>query len=327
MKKILLLTFFTLTLIACKKHTPKDTQVLLSESNGKINNISIIIDDNAWNGEIGDSIRKKFAAPVDGLPQEEPLFTLNQYPTKVFEGFVRKSRNIIIFQRANEMAYAASKNKYAKPQNVFFISGTDTEDILAVLEEKSNEIINSIKASEIIENQKRLKKSLISDSQIQKTFRVRLQVGHGYKYDMVREKFIWLRKEFNSGYNSVLLYEVPISQVEKDNNVIANIIAMRDSIGKVNIHGALPNTWMITESAYAPYLFEEKVANKKTYITKGTWELKNDFMAGPFVNYAIKDTTNNRYLILEGFTYNPSKSKRDLVFELEAIIQSVTFLK
>ena len=44
------------------------------------------IDDNLWNGEIGDSIRKKFAAPVDGLPQEEPLFTLNQYPTKVFEG-------------------------------------------------------------------------------------------------------------------------------------------------------------------------------------------------------------------------------------------------
>ena len=50
-------------------------------------------------------------------------------------------------------------------------------------------------------------------------------------------------------------------------------------------------------------------------------------MAGPFVNYAIKDTKNNRYLILEGLTYNPSKSKRDLVFELEAIIQSVKFLK
>ena len=35
-----------------------------SESNGKINNVSIIIDDNLWNGEIGDSIRKKFAASI-----------------------------------------------------------------------------------------------------------------------------------------------------------------------------------------------------------------------------------------------------------------------
>ncbi|UGS23694.1 DUF4837 family protein [Flavobacterium channae] len=327
MKKIAILTFVALSFLSCKETSNEDKKAVLSESNGKINNVSIIIDDNLWNGEIGDSIRKKFAAPVDGLPQEEPLFTLNQYPTKVFEGFVRKSRNIIIVKKDKEAGFASNVDKFAKPQNVFFISGTDTEDILKVLEEKSAEIIKSIKASEIVENQIRMKKSLVSDAQVQKMFGVSLQIGFGYKYDMVKDKFIWLRKEFTSGYNSVLIYEVPISKVEKDNNIIANITAMRDEIGKANIHGTLPNTWMITEAAYAPYLFDVTVAGKKTYLTKGTWELKNDFMAGPFVNYAIKDTKNNRYLILEGFTYNPSKSKRDLVFELEAIIQSVKFLK
>ena len=327
MKKIAILTFVALSFLSCKETSKEDKQAVLSESNGKINNVSIIIDDNLWNGEIGDSIRKKFAAPVDGLPQEEPLFTLNQYPTKVFEGFVRKSRNIIIVKKDKEAGFASSVDKFAKPQNVFFISGTDTEDVLKVIEEKSAEIIKSIKASEIVENQIRMKKSLVSDSQVQKMFGISLKIGFGYKYDMVKDKFIWLRKEFNSGYNSVLIYEVPISTVEKDNNIIANITAMRDEIGKANIHGTLPNTWMITEAAYAPYLFDVTVAGKKTYLTKGTWELKNDFMAGPFVNYAIKDTKNNRYLILEGFTYNPSKSKRDLVFELEAIIQSVKFLK
>ena len=327
MKKIAILTFVALSFLSCKETSKEDKQAVLSESNGKINNVSIIIDDNLWNGEIGDSIRKKFAAPVDGLPQEEPLFTLNQYPTKVFEGFVRKSRNIIIVKKDKEAGFASSVDKFAKPQNVFFISGTDTEDVLKVIEEKSAEIIKSIKASEIVENQIRMKKSLVSDAQVQKMFGISLKIGFGYKYDMVKDKFIWLRKEFNSGYNSVLIYEVPISTVEKDNNIIANITAMRDEIGKANIHGTLPNTWMITEAAYAPYLFDVTVAGKKTYLTKGTWELKNDFMAGPFVNYAIKDTKNNRYLILEGFTYNPSKSKRDLVFELEAIIQSVKFLK
>ncbi|MEZ4787459.1 MAG: DUF4837 family protein, partial [Flavobacterium haoranii] len=104
-------------------------------------------------------------------------------------------------------------------------------------------------------------------------------------------------------------------------------ISMRDSIGKLNIHGVLPNTWMITEDAYSPYIFDTTIQGKKTFETKGTWELKNDYMAGPFINYAIKDEKNNRYLILEGFTYNPSKSKRDLVFELESIIKSIKFLK
>ena len=327
MKKIAILTLLVVSLFSCKQSSKEDVQAILSESNGKINNVSIIIDDNLWNGEIGDSIRKKFAAPVDGLPQEEPLFTLNQYPTKVFEGFVRKSRNIIVVKKGKEAGFAANTNKFAKPQNIFFISGTDTEDVLNVIEEKSAEIIKTIKASEVIENQIRMKKSLVPDTQVQSKFGVSLQIGFGYKYDMVKDNFIWLRKEFTSGYNSILIYQVPIEKVEKDTNFIANITAMRDEIGKANIHGTLPNTWMITEAAYAPYLFEVNVANKKTYLTKGTWELKNDFMAGPFVNYAIKDTKNNRYLILEGFTYNPSKSKRDLVFELEAIIQSVKFLK
>lgn len=326
MKKILLVFVCALSLIACQE-TEADKKAVLSDSNGKINNVSFFIDENLWNGEIGDSIRKKFASPVDGLPQEEPLFNLNQYPTKIFEGFARKSRNIVYISKGGQNSYVAKDNQYAKPQKVFFISGKNNEEILKLLEEKTPEIIQSLKASEITENQKRIRKSLISDKNIKDRFGVSLEIGYGYKYDMLKDDFLWIRKEFSSGYNSILVYQVPINKIENDSAVIGNIIKMRDSIGKQNIHGVLPNTWMITEEAYAPYLFDTKIQGRKTYLTKGTWELKNDFMAGPFVNYAIKDTRNNRYLILEGFTYNPSKAKRDLVFELEAIIQSVKFLK
>jgi len=45
-------------------------------------------------------------------------------------------------------------------------------------------------------------------------------------------------------------------------------------------------------------------------------------MAGPFLNYAVKDTVNNRFLILEGFTFAPSVKKRNLQFELESILKS-----
>ncbi|MEZ4854380.1 DUF4837 family protein [Flavobacterium sp.] len=326
MKRIIVLFLFAFLIVSCNESNQNKNQ-LLSESNGKINNVSIIIDESLWNGEIGDSIRKKFAAPVDGLPQEEPLFNLNQYPTKVFEGFARRSRNIIIVQKAKNASFIEKENVYAKPQKVFVIAGKNNSDIITMLEKNAPQIIQQIKAGEIAENQNRLKKSLISDKKIQDRFGVSINIGFGYKYEMVKDNFLWIRKEFSTGYNSLLVYEVPIETIEKDNDIIGNIIKMRDSIGKEYIHGVLPNTWMITEEAYAPYLFETKIQERKTYETKGTWELKNDFMAGPFVNYAIKDTKNNRYLILEGFTYNPSKAKRDLVLELEAIIKSVTFLK
>ena len=326
MKKFLVVLLSIVSLISCQD-SDKEKKAILSESNGKINNISIFIDENLWNGEIGDSIRKKFAAPVDGLPQEEPLFNLNQYPTKIFDGIAQKSRNIIYVQKGQQFGFSEKVDQYAKPQKVFYVLGKTNDEIIKILEEKSANIIKSIKASEIIENQVRLKKALVSDQKVREKFGIGLTIGYGYKYDMVKDNFLWIRKEFSTGYNSILVYQVPIDVIENDKEVIANVISMRDSIGKLNIHGVLPNTWMITEDAYSPYIFDTTIQGKKTYETKGTWELKNDYMAGPFINYAIKDEKNNRYLILEGFTYNPSKSKRDLVFELEAIIQSVKFLK
>jgi hypothetical protein len=60
-------------------------------------------------------------------------------------------------------------------------------------------------------------------------------------------------KEIISGNTSVLIYQVPVSAINNQNSIVANIIAMRDSIGSLYIHGKEPNTDMITEEAYAPY--------------------------------------------------------------------------
>ena len=62
---------------------------------------------------------------------------------------------------------------------------------------------------------------------------------------------------------------------------------------------------------------------KQTYLTKGTWEVANDFMAGPFVNYMIQDTINKRILVVEGFVFAPTANKRDYMFELNTIINSL----
>lgn len=293
---------------------------------GKINSISIVIDDNLWNGEIGDTLRKKWAAPVDGLPQEEPLFTLNQYPTKIFEGMVKKNRNIIVVKKGNKTAFVHQKNRFANPQQLFYITANSSAELVQLVELKSAEIIKKIKESEIVENQKQILKTQASDQLIQEKFQVKMALRSNYKYELVGKKFLWIRRELATGYNSLLLYEVPISQIEKNNTIVNNILHVRDSIGKKFIHGSVGKTWMISEKAYSPYFLQTKIDQKQAFETKGTWQLKNDFMSGPFINYAIKDTKNNRYLILDGFTYNPSKAKRDLVFELEAMMKSVVFL-
>ena len=313
---------FTLILFSCSKKN----DVLPRETSGKINTIPVIIDDPLWNGEIGDSIRNKFASPVIGLPQEEPLFTINQYPVKLLEGFATDSRTIIVVKKAAKNSFEINKNQYASPQNVFHISGKTSAAIIDTIEKNAPKIVQMIKEMEIAETQKINKQSLINPKIITNKFHITLNIPSSYEYMLHKSKFIWLKKEIISGNMSLLIYQVPLHSIKKGDNEIASIVRMRDSIGKY-IHGTDPNTPMITEEGYAPYLFKIQLDGKPTYETKGTWELKNDFMAGPFINYAIVDKAYSRILVLEGFCYSPSKEKRDLMHELEAIIKSVHIVK
>ena len=310
----------TLLMVACKEDGTKS----LARASGKINTIAVIIDDDLWNGEIGDSIRNKFASPVTGLPQEEPLFTINQYSEKLLEGFMTNGRNILVVKKEPQSMFSVINNEYAKPQNVVHISGRSVGEILAIVEKNSSDVIKLMKKTEIEEAQRRFDTSVLDVAPIRKKFKIALKIPTGYKYAHESERFMWLKKEIISGSTSLLIYEVPLNYIGKHVNAIDKIIKMRDSIGNLYIHGTVSDSRMITEEAYAPYLSHTTLDRKTAIETKGTWEMKNDFMSGPFINYAIIDKDNNRILVLEGFCYAPSKEKRDLMHELEAIIKSVT---
>ncbi len=321
MKNSVLTVVFALLLWSCKND--QSTHEVVNESSGIINNVSIIIDNDLWNSEVGDSLRYKLASEVEGLPQSEPIFNLNQYPTNIFKGLMKNSRNIVIVTLGERDAFSLEQNRFAKPQNVAFITAKTRLGLIQLVSKYGDSIINSIKATEIVEKQKRIKKSLLNIKQITKDLQVTFEIPSAYQYATTKgDKFYWLKKEIPTGNSSLLIYQVPFNRIENDSNLVRNIIKIRDSIGKQFIHGTLDNTYMVTEAAYSPYFYETTVNQQKTYLTKGTWELKNDFMAGPFINYAIKDEKNQRFLIIEGFVYAPSKAKRDLTQELEAIIVS-----
>jgi len=311
-----LLVLIPFLLISCLK-TEKQPEPV----SGKPNTISVIIDDQLWYGEVGDSIRNKFASPVWGLTQEEPLFTINQYPARLLEGFVTDSRSIIVVKKAATDKFEIIRSK-ALPHNTFRIYGKSVDDIICSLEMNGSQIIKLIRNAEIEKIQQDNSKALLNPAVLKNKFHIDLQIPIGYEYMLHKKNFIWLKKEIISGNTSLLIYQVPIKQLTKSSDIVGNIVKMRDSIG-LYIKGREPNTQMITGEAYAPYFSTISLDGKKTFETKGTWELKNDFMTGPFINYAIVDEAYNRILVIEGFCYSPSNQERDLMLELEAIIKSV----
>jgi hypothetical protein len=295
-------------------------------SSDAINTISVIIDDQLWNGEVGDSIRNKFASPVLGLPQEEPLFTINQYPVKLFEGFSTDSHNIIIVKKGNENKFEFKQNEFATPQNAFHITGKTSFEIIELLEENAPEIIKKMRDIEIVHNQQIFKDSLLDTKKIQKKFNIDLLIPSKYEYVMRRKNFIWLKSEITSGSTSLIIYQIPWKSI-RPKYAVTDVVITRDSIGRAYIHGSDYGTQMVSDEAYSPYFSKTTLAGNKAYETKGTWQMKNDFMSGPFINYVIFDKAHRRILVLEGFCYAPSKEKRDLMFELESIIKSIQIKK
>ncbi len=288
---------------------------------GKANTISIIIDDQLWYGEVGDTIRNKFASPVWGLTQEEPLFTINQYPAKLLEGFVTDSRSIIVVKKAATDKFEIKHSK-TLPHNTFRIYGKSVDDIICSIELNSAQMIKMIRDAEIQKIQQDNTKSLLNPTIVKNKFHINLQIPSGYEYMLHKKNFMWLKKDIISGNTSLLIYQIPIKRLTKGSDIVGNIVRMRDSVG-LYIKGREPDTPMITGEAYAPYFSNTILDGKKTFETKGTWELKNDFMTGPFINYAIIDHAYNRILVIEGFCYSTSNQERDLMLELEAIIKSV----
>ncbi|SFS42991.1 protein of unknown function [Zhouia amylolytica] len=325
MKKILVLITLGVLIFSCQE---KDSKRVLPNSVGAINTLSVVIDNNLWNGKVGDEIRDHFAAPVDGLPWEEPLFTIHQMPPEVFTDFARNSRNILYVAQDSSNVAAIKDDVYARPQKVAFIKGSTAESLIEAIKANSDEIISTFKKHDIKETQNRFKLSLNKENELKNKLGVSLTMPSVYKIVKEDHNFFWIERQIPKGTMNIIVYEMPKDYYPTDSTRVDQIIKMRDSIGKKYVPGRNPETmWMVTEKAYAPYIFDSNINGYEAIETKGMWEVKNFFMAGPFINYIVKDPINDRTLVLEGFTFAPSTDKRDYMFQLESILKTLKIEK
>tara|TARA_X000000950_G_scaffold287197_1_gene398556 strand:+ start:8564 stop:9529 length:966 start_codon:yes stop_codon:yes gene_type:complete len=320
MKNIVLFGFLLL-FYACKENQPKTRY--LPESSGNINDITVVMSEKSWNGFLGHKTRILLSEPYQGLPFDEPEFSIKFIPEKVFTGFTRNSRNIIWFSKDSIGNFMLSENLMAKPQLVAKIGGEDEEVQAFYLEENIALLKATITEIEQTEKLRRIKKSPSKDKELLDRFNIKITYPTAYKTFKDTVNFTWIQKPLQKGHMNLIAYTLPLNTFK--GNIKKRIPAVRDSIGKVHVPGRLPGSYMITERAYRPYFYKTSINGKMAYLTKGTWEVANDFMAGPFVNYMIKDTLKKRWMVIEGFTFAPSASKRDYMFELNTILSSIKF--
>ena len=320
--KLWFFTGLSIVLSSCNQSTSKP---YVPESNGNINSLTVVMDEKYWSGELGDQTRDIFAAPYEGLPFDEPKYDLHYMPPKAFSGFVRNSRNILVFSKDTIDKINLVKDPWARPQVVTLISGEDADVMKFYLEENQDLMLRTYTENERKEKLRRISKSPNKDQDLEGKFKISLDYPSVYSTVKDTTNFLWIEKKVLKGHLNLIAYTLPIDEDLK--TLQKRIPRIRDSIGKIYVPGRLPNSYMITEKAYRPYYYSTTINGLESILTKGTWEVENDFMAGPFVNYIIKDTQNNRYIVLEGFAFAPTASKRNYMFELNAIITTLEIAK
>ncbi|MFD2822525.1 DUF4837 family protein [Lacinutrix iliipiscaria] len=315
---------FAITLFMSCEDSKSPKKRILSESSGTLNNISVVIDNELWEGSVGETIREVLAAPIYGLNQDEPMFSMAQIPSQVFSDFVTKNRTILKIEKGHDSAAVKiASDVYAKPQKVVLVTGKTNADIVSQIKDQAGKIISAFKNEELKEKQRRIKLSLHKNNTIQDKLGVSIDFPSAYRIAKEEGSFYWIRKDITTGTTNLLLYELPYNSITKNETLINQIVKIRDSINKAYIPGPTEEAYMITEDAYAPFLSEITIDQKPAIETKGIWDMENAFMSGPFVNYMIADPANQRYVVVEAFAFAPSVAKRDYMFELEAIVKSI----
>ena len=323
MKKIITVLCLSYLLISCMDNT-----VVLPRSVGAFNKVIVVAKGSLWAGDVGDQIRNSFGELMVGLPQPEKTLSVGHVAPNGFTSMMRSNRNVLVIELSDKESYVKTTNKYANPQTLIYLSAKDKMGLLSSLKEHMSEIIQTFKESDIKVLQRSFYNKRVNDSMYKtlKKLSISLTIPEEFKTVDDTGDFLWLRQHLKSGIargagnNNILVYSMPLNDQTMSSN---NIISMRDQIGEKYIPGSKQGMYMITEAAYTPRTNKIEILGNDAFETRGKWEVKNDFMAGPFLNYAIIDKKNNRLLVVEGFTYAPSVNKREFLFELEAIAKSL----
>lgn len=301
----------------------------LQPSTGKTNEMVVVTPGEAyWNGKMGQEIRQYFGQEVVGLPQHEEMFDLAHVPSANFSKLFKTHHNIFIVDIDPHFKKPLLETKtdlWAKPQRVvkmiipseeaFYESFTkNKEAILELFNENERYRVNTAFGT-------------IQDYDITKTLRDKYQVTmvipKGFYIATQADDFIWLRREAEMFSQGVMIWFSPYSDTSAfDYN---HLLTVRDSITRKYVPGPSEGSYMKIAMEEPPTTRRMEFKGHFAIEMRGLWDVEGEFMGGPFLSYTFVDESTNRLVTIDGYAYNPSQKKRDLIRQLESILYTYGF--
>lgn len=321
-----LLKLFILALTAILATSCKDTGATVKPNvGGKAGEIIIVANKAEWESEPGNELRNILATPYPYLPQSEPSYTIINIPHKSFTSLFEYHRNIVIVKvdPQLEAKFTAVEDVWAAPQTVIMITAPTKEELTKVIAEHGEQLFNIINQAErnrIMRNSKRYEDIALRQFVADK-FGGSPYFPKGYTLKKQTDNFVWISYETTYINLGIFVYRIPY--VDSTSVQLENLMAATNNIMQENVPGMVDNSYMTISNEITPGLSVMKYKNRNFIEMRGLWEVKNDFMGGPFVIHAFYDKNNPKEIIVvEGFVYAPRYDKRDYIRQVESILYS-----
>lgn len=306
----------------------------LPGSSGKTCEIIVVCQKPYYEGLFRDSLQQFFMEAQPLLNQGEPRFTLANIQPEAFRDnpMFMHHRNIIGIEIdtafRKEPVVEMSADRWALPQIVFWFKVADSRQFDSLFDRYKAFMRHNIYEKEYERIQRVFKKSENIDlsRHIEKNYGFSLIFPDGFSLASSKKDFAWIRKESKHAGQGIVFQTYPYTDAETF--TLSHILKKRNEM-VANIPGPLDGSFMTTETGY-PDVYPEsrpiQIDGRYAVETRGLWKLEGDFMGGPFVNYVLVDTAQNRVLMMDAYLYSPRKPKRDLLIQLEAIARGLKFL-
>ena len=342
------LTIPLLLLLSCTSNKEN-----LPPATGLSGDMYLIMDSVQWKGPLGGVLDSLFRSEMQGLPRKESIFKMRWIDPRKLNFVLKQRRNLIFavtLDRSSSGAKVlkslftpgslekiqsdpqgfvhATSNVYAKGQEVMYLYGKTEKDLIAHIQKKGTSLIEHFNKKE----RERMGVALYKAGQVKGVSEwlldhmdCNLKVPFGYKLVENNEEFLWVRQINTRDDKDIFIARVPYTsqaQFEKE-----NLIELRDRFCKKYLFEdpEVANSYLLTETTvpFVPVTIKETTLNNRYAVEmRGLWRANNFSMGGPFVGYALVDEIRGRFYYIEGFTFSPSKDQREIVRELESILNT-----
>lgn len=326
MKKYIIAFFVLLiSFVSCK-----DDSSFKPQCTGMAYEMLCIMNKTQWKSTMGDTVRACLTSTMAVLPQDEPDFRLFSVSLNNFASQLKTHRNIfeIRIDKKQKKSTIYIKRNYMAKQQTFVRVVCSSEKVFFDYYEKNKYMLKKIFLdAELDRNKLYFKKYTDAKifNRLKNKYNYSLRVPTGYNINKDTLGFVWISQETGKNSRGVFVYSY--DYVDQDQFKQENIIAKRDEMLKRFVPGPIAESYMT--SARTMDFVSHKIEQDSCYAieTRGLWEVKGDYMGGPFINLTILNQKTNKVVCIDGYVYAPTEHKRLMVRQVEAVIKSLEFIE